>query len=495
MRKGITKIKIPVKPNELSISVIEKYLDSVFGVFETNSISIRQDYDKYCLDHKILKKVRVHDDSEVNNIVLIPDLNSMVEWKTGYVCGNPIKYSQTKDLTTDDMTYLNKYVRSSVKRAVDKEVCKWAYATGVGYYFIEPKSYAFDIDEESPFEIYCRDADTCCKVYSSYGGEKPLFDILYTTIEEIDEQGKKNTIKILDIYTESTLYTFKKEQFKQWVLVENQDRGLYRYLPLVEKRPNSDGIGIVAKGESLQNAIDGVLSDCLDNVGDIVNEVWVYYNMLLGDTPQEKANFHKNARKSGAIEAIANNTELQPKVETISTKLSLTEVMELFTIINQKFHSSLGVPMEMSSTNSGGTTKQGSEVANGYDNAYNKAIDDINTFIVGDTQLLERIMWICKNTPNNKIDNISASDIEIKYVLNLTDNILTKTQSFVNLIQAGVPYSMALRICRLSNDAEAEGKQIEEYIANKKAEELKRQQSLVKQTQQQENNNGNNSQE
>jgi hypothetical protein len=49
---------------------------------------------------------------------------------------------------------------------------------------------------------------------------------------------------------------------------------------------------------------------------------------------------------------------------------------------------------------------------------------------------------------------------------------------------------MALRICRLSNDAEAEGKQIEEYIAKKKAEEMAMQQALAKQTQQ-----GNNSQE
>jgi hypothetical protein len=164
--------------------------------------------------------------------------------------------------------------------------------------------------------------------------------------------------------------------------------------------------------------------------------------------------------------------------------------MELFSVLNQKFHSSIGVPMEMSNTNSGNTTKQGSEVANGYDNAYNKAIDDINTFITADTELLERIMWICKANPNNKIDNIATSEIEIKYVLNLTDNILTKTQSYSNLIQAGVPHAMALRICRLSNDPEAEGKEIEEYIAKKKKEEQAMQQALAKQTQQ-----GNNSQE
>jgi hypothetical protein len=147
----------------------------------------------------------------------------------------------------------------------------------------------------------------------------------------------------------------------------------------------------------------------------------------------------------------------------------LKEVRELYSIINEKFHSALGIPMAMSSTNSGGTTKSGSEVANGYDNAYNRALDDINTFIKADTELLQKIMWICQNTPDNKIDNLSPSDIEIKYSLNLTDNILTKTQSYVNLVQTGVPPTIALRLCKLSNDPEAEGKLIDDYIAERDA--------------------------
>ena len=129
--------------------------------------------------------------------------------------------------------------------------------------------------------------------------------------------------------------------------------------------------------------------------------------------------------------------------------------------------------MEMSNTNSGGTTKSGSEVANGYDNAYNRALDDINTMIVADTDLLNKIMWICQNTVGNKINNLAPSEIEIKYSLNLTDNILTKSQSYVNFVQVGVPHTIALRLCKLSNDPEAEGKIIEEY-ARKKAQEQAR---------------------
>lgn len=466
MKKGIPQIKIPIKPSELTIEAVEPYIDSIFSQFEANATQIRKDYDTYCLDHPILTKVRAHQDTDINNVVLVPDLKAMVDWKTGYVYGNPIKYAQSKTNNTDDINYLNKYVRSVCQRAVDKEVGKWAYATGVGYYFIEPKSKSFDIETEAPYLVYHKPSDTCTKIYSAFGNNEAFFDMVYTTYKLIE--NKLNvTVKVLDIYFPDTLYTYEKRVGKGWIRVNTQSRGIAKPLPLVEKRFNSDGIGIVAMGETLQNAVDRLLSSGLDNVEDIVNEIFVYKNVNLGKNSDEQAENHRKMKKSGALVLNGGNKEMPPDVDTISTKLSLSEVRELFAIIDAKFHSSLGVPMEMSNTNSGGTTKSGSEVANGYDNAYNRALDDINTMIVADTELLNKIMWICKNTAGNKINNLAPSEIEIKYSLNLTDNILTKTQSYVNLVQVGVPHAIALRLCKLSNDPESEGKIIEEYVAQK----------------------------
>lgn len=465
MKKGIPQIKIPIRPSELTIEAVEPYLNSIFAQFSKNAVAIARDYDIYCLNHPILEKVRPHDDTDVNNVVLVPDLKAMVDWKTGYTFGNPIKYAQTKTTETDDITYLNKYTRSVCQRAVDKEVGKWAFATGVGYYFIEPKSESFNVENESPYVIYHKNSDSCAKVYSSFGKNEPLFDIIYTTYKKIVD-GLNKTVKVLDIYFPDTLYTYTKD-IGVWARTNTQSRGIAKPLPLVEKRFNTDGIGIVAMGETLQNSVDKLLSNGLDNVEDIVNEIFVYTNVNLGKTPEEQAQNHKKMKKSGAIILNGGSKENPANLDTIATKLSLAEVRELFSIIDAKFHSSLGVPMEMSNTNSGGTTKSGSEVANGYDNAYNRALDDINTFLIADTELLNKIMWICKNSKGNKINNLEASDIEIKYSLNLTDNILTKTQSYVNLVQSGVPHAIALRLCKLSNDPEAEGKIIEEYAEQK----------------------------
>lgn len=467
MKKGIPQIKIPIRQSELTIEAVEPYLNSIFAQFQQNADAIKTDYEKYCLNHTILSKVRPHGDTDINNVVLVPDLKAMVDWKTGYTFGNPIKYAQSKTIDTDDINYLNKYARNVCQRAVDKEVGKWAYATGVGYYFIEPRSDEFKIENEAPYLLYNRRSDTCVKVYSSYGSCPALFDILYTTYTKVQD-GHEKEVGLYDIYFTDMLYTYEMDVLtKQFTLISKDDRGVAKPLPLVEKRCNTDGIGIVAMGETLQNSIDKLLSNGLDNVEDIVNEIFVYKNVNLGKTPEEQAENHQKMKKSGAVILNGGNKDAPADLDTISTKLSLSEVRELFALIDAKFHSSLGVPMEMSNTNSGGTTKSGSEVANGYDNAYNRALDDINTFLVADTELLNKIMWICKNTTNNKINNLEASDIEIKYSLNLTDNILTKTQSYVNLVSSGVPHTIALRLCKLSNDPEAEGKIIEDYIANK----------------------------
>jgi hypothetical protein len=247
-------------------------------------------------------------------------------------------------------------------------------------------------------------------------------------------------------------------------MIKSQKRGLYRKLPLVEKRFNTDGIGIVAMGESMQNSLDKLISNGLDNVEDVVNSIFVYKNTLLGRTPEEMSENHRKMKENGAISInTPSGSTGEAGVDILSPKMNLTEIREVFALINSVFHSTVGVPMEVSNTNSGGTTKQGSEVANGYDNAYDRAIDDINTFIKADTELLEKIMWICKNSVGNKINNLATSEIEIKYSLNLTDNMLTKSQSYGTFIQT-MPPSMALRMCRLSNDPEAEGKLIEQYM-------------------------------
>lgn len=488
---GIKKILIPVKQSELTIDKVKPYLPSVLEQFLTNKERIRDAYNVYCLQHKVLLKTRTHDDTDINNIVLEPHIKAMVDWKTGYVFGNPITYAQTKDSKTDDITFLNKYARFARRRAVDSEVATWVYATGVGYYFVQPTDKVVNTEYEAPFELFCRDADTCTKVYSAYNGKKPLFDILYTEITEYDIYGNEKTFYVLDLYLPDYYYQFKipfeSTKIVDFDLVLAEPRTIYKALPLVEKRLNANGIGIVAMSKAMQDAIDTIASNGVDNIQEFVNVIYKYKGISLGASEEEKTNSHKAIRKNGAIEIpYTSNSPFQPDLEIEGTEaLNFKDVLTFADNIKRAMYETVGVPLSTSNTNSGGTTKSGSEVANGYDNAYNRALTDINNFLPADTELLEKILFICQNTANNKLNDLQASEIEIKYSLNLNDNMQIKTQSLGTCIGVGMPPAMALRITRLSNDPEAEGEQWQKYKdeleqkAKEKEEQLKETETKV----------------
>lgn len=465
----IKQIRIPLRANEVNIKKITPYLPTVYARFMSNRMQIRADYDAYCLSHEILDKTRPHGE-DINNIVLSPHLSAMIDWKAGYVVGNPIKYAQSKNTQTDDITVLNKYIRNSNKQSIDSEVLKWAYATGFGYYFIQPKTENFNVKHEAPFDIYAMEADSCAKVYSSYLGNRPLFDVLYTNYEKIDERGGVKIYSVLSIYLPYAMYVYETVNGSDFALVDTQERGIYRKLPLVEKK-YSHGIGIVSKSRYLQNAIDRIASDSVDNIQDIVNEVWVFLNVVLGKTTKEKTENFRAMKKAGAVEIHSANPQITADVKTISTKLNLDNVLKVRQVLLREMYDCVGVPIASSDISSGNVTKGGGEVANGYENAYNRALDDKNSFITADNELLERMIFICHNTPDCSLDELFASEIEIKYCFNMTDNMLTKSQSYVNFVEKGMPPSMAGEITKIFTDAEAQGKIVEDNILKQKEQE------------------------
>jgi SPP1 family phage portal protein len=466
--QGIEKIKIPVRANEVSFGVIEKYLPIIFDKFKEISKKIRKDYDIYRLNHAILNKTRYFDEnSDINHKILVPSVKAMVDWKVGYILGNPISYAQSKVESTDDIEYLNKYDRDVCKATVDEEVYVWVCSTGVGYYFIEPKSVAF-ADGEAPYNLYSIEADRCAKIYSSYLGNEELFDIVYTTHKRVDND-REYIFDILDVYLKDQVITYERpsDTISQFKHKYTQSRGIPKPLPLVEKRGDYAGIGIVSLCKSMQDAVDRVLSNGLDNIEEVVNQIFVYKNVDLGATPEEMADNHSNMVRNGAVVVNDATPETKASVDTIKPDLKLNEFVEIYNVLYKALHDTAGVPIEESNTNSGGTTKSGSEIANGYENAYNRAMSEKNMLVKADYELLKKILWICKNSTDNKINNVSASDINIKYNFNVTDNILIKSQAFGTLIQY-MPADMALRATRLSNDPEKEGARIDKKIAEQK---------------------------
>lgn len=487
---GIEKIKIPVRKSDLTLEAIKPYLPTVFEKFCDNQKKIQHYWEIFENKHAIEGKTRRYeDDSDINNRVSTPHLWAIVNFKSGYALGNPKEYAQTEEKQTDDIKYLNKYAKSVNLRAVDKNVAVWTYATGVGYYFTEPKSEKYDPETESPFNVWLRPSDTCTKVYSSYNGEEELFDMLVTSYKKIKD-GKEKEYILISLYLPNYYYEFECDntipntpKFDQRVS-ETRARAIYKKLPLTEKFANESRIGVVEIGETLQNAIDTIYSNEVDNVQDLVNEMLIFRNCVLGNTPEEKSQNLRDAKRNGAMEIKDPNPDVEADVKTISTKLDHTDVLALMESIKNELYATCGVPIAISDTSNGGNKQGALQLGNGWENSYDRLLDEINSFLIADYQLLDKMLFICKKDPMSKLNELNASEVEIKYNPNMTDNMVSKSQAYQTFIQCGVPSDLAIAWCRLSNDPVTASRRIEEY-REKLAQEQQNMQTNA-------NNNGTN---
>ena len=475
MSIGVKKIKIPIRTDELTLDNVRPYLQYILTEFEKNKKKIEKNYEIYLGKHDVLDKKRPYESDQINHIVIEPHLFDMVNFKCGYSLGNPKEYTQREGVDGNDIIYLNKYWKDARGRSVDDEVAKWVYATGVGYYFIQPKAKIVDIENKAPFDLFCQPATTCTKIYSSYIGEEPLLDVIFTSIKEIKD-GKETDYTVMSLYLPDTYAEYKCEDFvgNRFELIRTQERPLYKMLPLVEKYSNSDRLGIVEVGQTLQDAIDHLASCSLDNIDDVVNLLYVFINVSLGATPEEKAENFRLLKQNGVVELLPSNPQFPADLKTLAINLNHADVNTVYKQLKEALYSCVGVPLPTASVGSGNNAA--AEVGSGWENAYTVILKDINSLLDGDIDLLEHILFICKEVKDAKIKNISASDIDVKYNINRSENLLIKSQSWDNF--KDVPPALRAKWVGITNEPDAAGKAIEEYNAQ-----------LLDQQQNQTNNN------
>ena len=469
MSIGVKKIKIPIRKDELTLKSVEPYLEYVLDTFRVNATKIRKDYDEYLGKHNVLTKVRPYDTDLINHRVVEPHLYAMVDFKCGYALGNPKEYAQREGLEGDDIIYLNKYWRDADGRTIDNDVAKWVYSTGLGYYFIQPKSKVIDPENKAPFDLFCQDADTCAKVYSSYIGEEALFDIICTKVTKIVD-GKKDEHTVMSVYLPNIYAEYRYEEIsRRFTLIRTEDRLYYQMLPLVEKYYNNDRLGMVEIGRSLQDAIDGLASSSLDNIDDVVNLLYVFVNVSLGATPEEKAENFRALKANGVVELLPSNPQFPADLKTLAVNLNHADVNTVYKQLKSALYDCLGVPLQTASVGSGNNAA--AEAGAGWANAYTVMLKDINSLIKGDIDLLEHILWICKETAGSKLKTLASSDIEVKYNINRSENLLIKAQAW-DYFQ-DVPPALRAKWVGITNEPDAAGKAIAEYKAELLAQEQK----------------------
>ena len=117
-----------------------------FSTTDESAVALLQD---------IWNKTRLNKNNDNNNRIEVNHIYRQVEFKKGFMVGNPIDYSlAVSDKYTNAITYLQKYFKDQYKASKDIEKYEDLYVCGISEQFIIPKTYGFNEEGEAPFELY-----------------------------------------------------------------------------------------------------------------------------------------------------------------------------------------------------------------------------------------------------------------------------------------------------------------------------------------------------
>ncbi len=469
---GREKIIIPITYKDFNIDPL-KYIIPFLGRCLSQNQQNKQDYIELNAVYRglqdIFDKVRLDGSTDNNNQIVVNHTFRQVEFKKGFMVGNPIEYSQANSLKEidDDLTYLGKYLKDSTKASKDIDKYEDLYVAGVAYQYIIPKTEDFDKEDEAPFELVNVEFGNGFVVYSGDSLGKPLFNVFINTIATVDSLGRPRNKTYYDVYyidntTEGSGYCYNvtlQKSSSKFAFVENKKvRQPYKFLPLIEYSLNKSRMGIVELVLAIQNGLNAIESNQLDDIVEFVNAYLVYENQDIDDKFKQTFDEFKKKR---VLAIKSTNPQLPAKVSLLKQSLNHTDINSFFELLKNEMYDIVACPQASGNVTSGGDTGQARLLGNGWETAQNQAQVDTTYVKQYEYELLKKMIICCKifDTP---IKKLAASDIEIKYSINMSNNLLVKTQSLKYMYDMNMPLQESLSMAGLTSDTYGVGKKWEE---------------------------------
>lgn len=464
--KGIKKITLPITDEELTsiedggISLICHYMPSIIGQHLSNARKIEYFYNYYLGNQDISDKKRPYKSDENNNNKIVENHAwSQVNSKVSLLLGDHRRFVKKDSQESDDIKFLDRFLTDSGFYTEDNALKEYIYATGIGVSITIPRqdiinkdgSYSEEYDKDTMAPFINKTVNPCENfvVYSA-SNQQELFCV------SISKKIDFKTFKEKKIYQIWTRYNYWEldENYKSIGAAVPQPIHL---LPITEHSTNNNRQGIVEINREAFNLINMTISTVLDAVIDSCNKVIVFQNV---DVKDEEVQAMK---ESGAVVVESNSVAgKEGKVYSLEVIGNLNEVDKFTQQRIITAYDNVGVPLASQSVSSGGDTAQARMLGGGWQNAFNLIKKDISSLQRSDNKQLQLILEICKTVPGTKLNEISSSEIEIKYSINPNDNIMAKAQAAQYLYNINMPYKSILDATGIVLDTETIANQWQE---------------------------------
>lgn len=460
---GRRKIKLSINPEEFFNNPKEniiKYISEAIAIHDENVSEIQ-----YLKNYKnglqnILAKMR-KDGSDINNIEVVNYAYEFIQFKKGFTVGKPIKYIANGQDENNEKTYFDEYLKFINKESLDLDKYEDIYTSGVAYTICISQKRDYDEEEEAPFIYKKLDNEKTFIAYADDMLETELFSCYISSTKDSDGISR-------DTYT--CYYDYKSLILRYgnngYEIIQDE-RAINIRQPITEYCLNQDRIGVFEPVISQLNSFNTIRSNQLDDIEQFINAFLVFVNQ---DPKFIMENIDK-FRKKKAIALKSPNPQMAADVKLLQQQLDSAGVNETYENSKNDVFAIVGVPMPTSNTGQG-VSGEAQTYGGGWENA--QAVASVETTYIKkyEREDLKKMLYLCKKDIKSKIKNLSVKNIDIKYTINKSNNILVKAQAFKYFIDAGATWEVGLELANASDDSHLIGEQMEKHIEEKKMKEI-----------------------
>lgn len=396
------------------------------------------------------KKVR----PEINNKIVENHADEIAGFTAGYFLGEPVTYVTRgeRENLTGEIDRLNDYMEIAGKETLDMELADWLAVCGVGYRMVSTNPN-YVAGKNAPFILDTLNPARAFVVYNSGFGRKPVLGV---------QQVYRNNGSPFDCEIVNCCYTETRYfEVSNGVLDPNSIRdNKFGVIPIFEYRLNRTLTGSFELAVPLLNSLNNLASNRVDGVEQLVQSFLKFKNVDFADD---------DIKKIGEIGAIKFKTMhgVDGDVEYVAVVVDQTQTQNLVDYILNETYSICGVPKD--TKNGGSTQDSGSAVIlrNGWETAEVKARVTEKLFKRSERQFLGLVIDICKSLEiEQKVSELKLSvfELDCKFTRRQHDNLQSKAQVLLTLLNAGVAPKVAIESCGIFNDPTDVFIQSEEFL-------------------------------
>ena len=416
---------------------IEKAICDALVIHQKNAVEVEylRNYAKG-IQPILERKKKVRDD--IINRVVVNTAAEVIDFKLSYIFAAPIEIVRPSNSESQvDITLFQRYMAEQNKDGVDQVIANDLCTCGIAYRGVLNNPHD---DEDSPFCMVELLPETTFCIYQNDVFRKKLLGVSYVV--------KTNGDVVYTAYTKTHRYELHGSTSTAPRLVEVSPNGIGE-IPIAEYFM-PEGMGVFEKAMSLMNAYNTAASNRIDDLEQFVQSILAIFGVDLNDKALD------TLKKSLCLIVPDVQEGVQPQAKYLTNSMDQTSVQSVVDDIYFHILEICGVPGREQS--SGGNTGNATELgAGGWRKAQYAAERTIAAWQNGDREMYRIALSILDRAAKvpAELKKLKVTDLESKFTLSKSNNLLSKTQALTTMIQCGIAPRIAIREVDLFADAEA----------------------------------------